>query len=231
MDDMRNRYRAPRHDYTSPERPSVPPAPVPDALRDAYQPPPAHRQEPRPEPAHPTVQREPASAPAHHTSHRKPKKKLKKLLTAVILLAVLAGGALYAYPRYVNANPFSADVQTNAGYSLFYPKKLPPGYSIDKTKIALTNGVVIYDASNNDKRIVFTLQKVPTTFDFDTFYKQQFSDTQQFPTAYGTAYIGKNGDRYLGSLTSGTTWLLLSTNSQAVSVDDMSLVMSHLKQY
>jgi hypothetical protein len=231
MDDMRNRYRATRRDYSSPvERPPEP-APVHDSLRSAYQPPPDSRQAGRPEPAHHPVEREPLPAPTHRTAKPKSKRKLKRLLTVVILLAVLAGGGLYAYPKYAAPNPFSADIQTNAGYGLFYPRKLPAGYTIDKTKINLTNGVVIYAADNNDKRIVFTLQKVPSTFDFDTFYKQQFSATQRIQTAYGQAVIGKNGDRYLGSLTSGSTWLLLSTNSTNVSIDDMSLVMAHLKQY
>jgi hypothetical protein len=56
-------------------------------------------------------------------------------------------------------------------------------------------------------------------------------EAQQYQTPYGQATVGKNSGRYLGSLTDGDTWLLLSTNSTAVSQDDISLVMTHLKKY
>lgn len=232
MDDMRNRYRVARRDYSLPPD-QTPPTPQPaasvhDSLRGAYQPPPgAARSEP--EPTQQPIQRQPP--PVHHVKPRKPKKKLKKFVISAIILLILAGGGLYAYPKYVSANPFSADIQTNAGFSLLYPQKLPAGYTIDKTSIKLSNGVVIYAATKGDLRIVFTLQKVPDSFDFATFYKQELSNSQQYDTPYGQAVIGKNNDRFLGSLTSGSSWLLLSDNNPSITIDDLSLVMTHLKKY
>jgi hypothetical protein len=242
MDDMRSRYRQPQQDNS--------PAHIPEALRHAYQPPPAHQAKPEspPQPAappppayqHPTIQREALledSRDSHHQARPKPpagktkRRRGRKILAGVIVLAIIAGGGIFAYPRLVQADPFSADIQTNAGYPLFYPAKLPPGYAIDKTDINLANGVVIYSAINGDKRLVFTMQKTPPGFDFDNFYKQQLSNNQQFQTPYGQAVVGKNSGRFLGSLSSGGSWLLVSTNSQAVSMDDISLVMTHLKKY
>jgi len=223
MDDMRSRYRLPGDD----ERP------VHEALRHAYQPPPR----PRRAPPRPT---EPAPQPAHHVEaipaqrphYKKPRSTVwPKLTAAVFILAVLAAAGIYAYPRYINPNPFPANIQHDAHLSLLYPGKLPPGYQVDKTSFSLANDILIYAAVNGGKRIVFTLQKTPSNFDFTSFYKQQLSSTQQFQTPYGQATVGKNGTRYLASLPAGDTWLLLSTSSPAVSIDDMSTVIQSLRKY
>jgi len=240
MDEMRNRYRVPGRDDEQRPRP------VHETLRHAYQPPP-RRAPIQPLTPHPTRTHVPAPQPAvprpepihhqpepvgHHYSHRKPKRRLwRKFAVVIVILAALAAGGVYAYPKYVNANPFSPDIQANAGLALFYPAKLPAGYTIDKKSMNLTNGVVLYAANKGNLRLVFTQQKLPTDLDFTNFYKQQLPGAQQFDTPFGQAVIGKNGDRYLGSLTSGTTWLLLSNNNSSISLDDMSLVMIHLKKY
>jgi hypothetical protein len=238
MDDMRNRYRVPGRDDGQPAQP------VHESLQHAYQAPPApHRPAPPPVRTHVPPPPAPRHQPAAHVDNQpqpeahyhlpsRPKRRLwRRLSVVLIVLLLLAGAGIYAYPRYVNANPFPASIQTGAGLSMFYPGKLPAGYILDKTSINLTNGVLLYNAADGDKHLVFTLQKTPTTFDFPTFYKQQLTGAQQYQTPYGQATVGKNSGRYLGSLTDGDTWLLLSTNSTAVSQDDISLVMTHLKKY
>jgi hypothetical protein len=108
---------------------------------------------------------------------------------------------------------------------------LPPGYIVDKSSIKIANGALTYHADNGRRRLVFTLQDVPTNLDFADFYKAQMKDIHQYTTAYGQAIIGTNDNRRLGSLVSGTSWMLLSTNTSDVTFDDMSLVMSSLKKY
>lgn len=212
---MRERYKVPGNDEQ----------PIHEALRHAYQAPPS--------PAHPaprdrTLQPEPAP----HRSYTKPKpRRWPKLALILIIIATLAGAGIYAYPKYVKANPFPADIQRQAGLSLLYPAKLPPGYQVNKASMSLANDVLIYAATNGDKRLVFTLQKMPPSFDFSTFYKQQLTGTQQFQTPYGQATVGKNSGHYLGSLPAGDTWLLLSTANPQVSIDDMSTALQNLKKY
>ena len=234
---MRNRYRMPGQDDGQ-----VPARPVHETLRHAYQPPPSQSRPapiptqthlPAPEPpAPPQEPAFPTERPSvRHRPHLQPKRLWRKLIAVGVVLVLLAVAGLYAYPKYVNANPFPADIRTSSDLSLFYPGKLPAGYTVDKTSINLANGIVIYAASSGDKRLVFTLQKTPPAFDFANFYKQQLTGTQQYQTPYGQATIGKNGNHYLGSLTAGDTWLLLSSSGPGVSLDDMSLVMTHLKRY
>jgi hypothetical protein len=219
MDEIRNRYRAPRRDYGGPVR--RPAAPLP------------HHQAPMAAAAYDPGQPEPAphlKTPA--PQHRRPKKhRLLRFLILLIILAALAGGGWYAHQKYFVKNPFPADIRKNAAVDLLYPAKLPPGYRIDPASIQQTNGILLYDAVNGGQRLVFSLQKTPPTFDFTTFYKQQLQNNQQFSTAYGQAAVGRNGGRYLGSLVDGGTWLILSANNSRLNAADFSLVLNNLKKY
>jgi hypothetical protein len=224
MDEMRNRYKMPRREFSAPVQRPAPhhSAQLPETAVN-------HLPEPI---THMFDSLLPVQPVAHHSpAHKARSGRLKKSVIGIVIIVMIAGAIIFAYPKYSKTNPFSDDIQTKAGYSLFYPQKLPTGYTIDKTNITFTNGVVIYNASNSDKQIVFTLQKVPPTFDFATFYQKELPGAQQYKTDYGQVYIGKNGNRYLGSLTTGDTWVLVSTNGTAVSVKDISLAMTHLKKY
>jgi hypothetical protein len=224
MDEMRGRYKMPRRDYAQPARR---PAHIPESLKGAYQPP------PQPKTTHDTHSQPPRHerpAAAYHAP--RPKRRLRRaIISLFIILTAAAVGGLWAYPRYAAADPFPADIRSQAGTSLLYPKKLPAGYSVDPSTMHLTSGVLIYAANKGGPRLIFTIQKTPPSFDFETFYKKELTNSQQFLTPYGQAIIGKNQDRYLGSLVAGDTWLLLSTNNTDISLNDMSLVMNNLKRY
>jgi len=163
--------------------------------------------------------------------HRFLRSAVKIFIILAILGGLAAGGYLWAYPKYFPHNPFNANIQTNAGMPLLYPNKLPAGFQVDATSMKMANGVVAYAATKGSTRLVFTLQKTPPAFDFGVFYKDQLKNSQQFTTQYGEAIIGRNDNRYLGSLVAGSTWLLLSTNSPDITYDQMSLVMHNLKKF
>lgn len=227
MDDMRDRYKLPGSE-----------GPVHESLQHAYNPPPRRHQPTNAQRAHaPQVQPEPIQhplqpAPAHPAANYRPKKHiLRNLVILATVLAAGAGAVTYAYPKYISPNPFPAQIRQNAEISLLYPTKLPAGYQADKASFSLENNILIYSIADGGKKMVVTLQKTPTNFDFDSFYKQQLTGTQQFQTQYGQATIGKNNGHYLGSLPAGDTWLLISTNSPSVSMDDMSTVLQNLKKY
>jgi hypothetical protein len=147
-------------------------------------------------------------------------------------LAGLGVGGFFGYQKFHVQNPFPEDIRSQSKLDLLYPTKLPDGYTIDRQNISLSNGILIYDATNpSGNRLVFTIQATPANFNFDSFYKQQLTNRQQYDTGFGPAIIGKNSNRSLGSLVDDDTWLLLSTNTPKVTASDMSLVMTHLKQY
>ncbi|MBX4197198.1 hypothetical protein KW801_01420 [Candidatus Saccharibacteria bacterium] len=232
MDDMRGRYRVPRRDYDLPP-PSRPH--VDESLRHAYRPPPPAQPKSSthvPPVEQPAVNHRQLAPTQHHTQPKK--RRWTKIFLSLVILVGLAGASWWYYPKFFNQNPFPANIQTNAsnlGVSLFYPKRLPAGYKVDKSTFRINNGAIIFAANNGEPRLVFTIQKTPSSLDFGTFYKDQFKNRQQFDTAYGTVVVGKNQDRYLGSLVSTNTWLILSTNSTSISSDNLSLVLHNLKRY
>jgi hypothetical protein len=249
MDDIRSRYRVSRRDYSlgapaahkqtltvTEPRPPIRRPLVPTPHRSPAL---AHTQQtqPAPAPSHHNPAPEPASIPMPHQQmprmqhHRPRKRRLLKLLMLLVFLATLSGGGWYAHQKYLVKNPFPADIRQNASVDLLYPTKLPAGYTMDLTSIQQTNGILLYDAASGSQRLVFTLQKTPPTFDFATFYKQQFKNNQQFSTKYGQVAVGQNGARYLGSLVDGNTWLLLSASSSHLGAADFSLVLNNLKKY
>lgn len=226
---MRSRYRAPRSNYISPELSARPP--VNKSLRHTYRPPakqPANRPAPtNKEPA----QHQPAAV--HHYTKPKARRWLK-LVTILVVLAALAAAGWWGYPKLTAKNPFPTNAQTdaaNSGVALFYPQKLPTGYRVDRTNFQTSNGVIIFSASNNGPRIIFTVQKTSPSFDYEDFYNRQLQSSQRLNTIYGQAVVGKSQDHYLGSLVSNGTWLILSANSGDVTSDDMVLVMQNLKKY
>ncbi len=218
-EDLRARYRVNRGDYN---------APVHRAPR-----PPVHHQPARPH-NHTTTAPRPEIESAHPVvPHQKgPKRKLfRKVIIVLVILGILGGAAAWAYPKYMDKNPFPANIQSSAQVQLFYPSKMPAGFKIEPSSMHFTNGAFIYDAKNADKRLVFTLQKTPPTYNYSSFYGQDLKNLKELTSPYGKAVVGKYQDRYLGSLVSGNTWLLLSTNNTSVSADDMSLIISNLKKY
>ncbi len=243
-DDLRNRFRAVRRDYTAP----APRPPRPASQANPHQSAPSQPMFPAaqtynstpavPKPTsrhHQPRHQEHIPAQAVHQTKSKAHKKSKKLLKILVLLVLVSAaagaGGLWAYPKYFTPNPFPASIQSNVKIALFYPKKLPASYTVDQSSMNLNNGVVTFRAVNGQKHIVFTLQSVLPGFDFATFYKTQMTSPKIYSTAYGEATIGTNDKRQLGSLAQNNTWLILSTNSSDVSASDMALIMTNLKKF
>ncbi|MBX4188706.1 hypothetical protein KW792_01245 [Candidatus Saccharibacteria bacterium] len=227
MDDMRERYRRPRQEYSPPVRRLTPTAPVRP-----------HAPNPSPAPAAPTPKHRPAHtvqhapAPAHHRDHTKPKRRwFLKTVIILIILGGLAGAAAYAYPKYHAKNPFPADVRSHAKFTLLYPTQLPAGYAVDKASVSTSNEILLFNAINSGQKMTFSEQKIPKGFDFSNFYKTGLANTQQFSTVYGQAAVGKAAGHYVGSLVAGDTWLLISTDSDTLNSDDFTNTLNHLKKY
>lgn len=216
-DDLRARYRVNRGSYEASVRHR--------ANTTAQHP---HQNRPQERIAQPAVEPNHLAMNAHRPSRRR---ESKKLLIIVLIVGILGGLATWAYPNYMNKNPFPAHIQNSSKALLLYPSKLPKGFFINQKSMHFDNGKLIYDATKGNTRLVFTTQKTPPTFDYAAFYQQQLKFTRQFKTDLGEAAIGKLDDRYLGSLVIGNTWLLLSTNSPDVSSKDMHQVFVNLKKY
>lgn len=222
--DIRARYRpASPHARRAPQ-PSQ--RPTPHQSRTTPKPPPLQSQL-----AGPPANRLSFEPPANLKTRSKPR-KWRRLAFFLVLVGVLAGiGKLWIYPRYAQHNPFSAAIRNSVAIPLYYPQQLPVGYTVDPLSFRTTSTEVVFNANNGSSRLVFTQQKVPAGFDFNSFYAKQLHDSTSFNTPNGRVVIGKNDNRNLGSLATKKTWVLLSTNSAQPSVNDMTLVLKNLRQY
>ena len=258
MEDLRGRYRLPRRDFGLPAspvpqprsnpRPPQPAAPKPithsrqpeplihESLRAAYVPPPqaksrvkAAHQPSAPKHRAAIPQSQPVARP--HQVPRKKRRLLKKVLLLCLFLGVLGGSAVWAYPKYAHPNPFPADIKTTDAVDLFYPSKLPAGYSVDKSTMQLGNNKLTYNAVNDGKKLVFTDQKTSSAPSLQSFTSQYLKNSQTFDTYYGAAVVGKNQDRYLGVLVADNSWLIVSTNSTQVTPDQIKFALQNLKKY
>lgn len=152
------------------------------------------------------------------------------MAVAGIVLILLAAGGAYAYPKYYKTNPFPAEIRDNAQVSLLYPGKLPAGYSVAASSFQLANGIVIYAANSGQNRLVFTIQKLPSSFDLNNFYKQGLLNTTTFDTSVGQAAIGTANGRLVGSLSNGQSWLLVNADMNKLQAADLGLILKNIKQ-
>lgn len=226
---MRERYRIPGNQpASSPVRRLSPMPPVHAPAKKPPQPtPPEPRREQAPASRHQAAQA--ARRPAPESKRRR--RRSFKVFMVIIILTLLGCGGYFGYTKYRQKNPFPVDIVQQSKLSLFYPSKLPAGFAVDQSSMQVTNGITAFSAINGSQKLVFTQQKTPASFNFGAFYSQSLTDTNHFTTSYGQAAVGKNSGRWLGSLVSGDTWLLLSTNSAQPTSGDMRFVLNNVKKY
>lgn len=166
---------------------------------------------------------------AYH--HLRRHTKRTPLLVLLALLAIAAGGSYwYFVHNTAAAAPIPASIRSEVNFPLMYPSKLPNGFSIDKNSFSVKSGVVLFSANDaNGTKIAFTVQPRPSTFAFDTFYKQGLSGTTTFDTPVGQAAIGQANGHPLGSLTTDQSWLLVSSASNKIQSNGLRLILQNVK--
>ncbi len=110
-------------------------------------------------------------------------------------------------------SPFKT-VRSKANFSLYYPTKLPEGFTLATRSVSWQdNTAVIFWLSNaNGDKIYFSEVAKPANFDFEKF-KSTLTTVRVSKVGIGTATIGKtaNGQTTIVSIPTATTWLLMNT--------------------
>lgn len=164
---------------------------------------------------------------AYH--HLRRRTKRTPLLILLALVVTTAGGS-YWYFAHNTKVPIPASVRSEVNFPLMYPSKLPNGFSIDKNSFSVKSGVVLFSANDaNGTKIAFTVQPRPSTFAFDTFYKQGLSDATTFDTPVGQAAIGNVNGHPLGSLATDQSWLLVSSVSDKIGSSSLRQTLQSVK--
>jgi len=219
-EELRGRFR---RDFTQgPIRQQVPqaPKPVPQTIpQQTTKPVAAPQSIPRPIPS--------------ATPHSAPKSRARGKIFIIVfaLIVAAAGGSAYWYKYIKLSSPVPAYISSSVDFPLLYPTKLPTSYHISKTSFSSSNGIVIYQAEGSGPgHIVFTVQKRPPTFDFDTFYKQGLTKSTVFTTPLGQAAIGIANGAQVGSLATDKSWILVNPVSTNIQSDGLRLILENMKQ-
>ena len=143
------------------------------------------------------------------------------LIVTVALLLTAAGATGLFILHGRNKSHFSAATKQAAGFSLYWPAKLPSGWSADPASVKYNSEATFLTLKSGQHEVIVSEQTVPPTFDFTSFFQQGLQGGSQFTTDIGQAGTGKANGRYVGSLVAGTTWILLSANDSSVTSTDL----------
>ncbi len=147
-------------------------------------------------------------------------------MAVILVLIIIAGSCAFFWLRK-DSSPFSADVRSSVNFPLYYPRKLPKDYMIDKKSVSVANNVVFFNVTkSNSPPIIVSEQPVATRFNFDDFYSKQISVTTQLTNGEGRIIFGKILTRQVATLVSPTTWVILSADTKTPPGDISTLVES-----
>ncbi len=148
------------------------------------------------------------------------------LIVISAIAATIAVGHTKQQPMLTD--PFSASQRSAAGFTLYFPGRLPAGYKVDMASLdnsVQANIVNFRILDVNGGSIDITEQKPPDNFNFNTFYNALNNKTS-FKAPLGTVTSGDidDGKTHLTNLvTSDNSWILLHTSIVVPQADLMIL--------
>lgn len=173
---------------------------------------------------------------------RKQKDAKRQILSRMRLSrhsALVVGGALFLiliaiwlllWParKPAASNPFNASVIASAGFPLYYPSTLPPGYAIDtKSVTEPQQGVVVVNlVGPNNGKIYISEEARPTKFPIGNFYAR-LSNVQEIGVSDGAIATGYDGRTLVASRANNKSWVIANTNA-AVSRQHLVVMLKSL---
>lgn len=145
----------------------------------------------------------------------------------IIIAVSLAITFVFLIPH----DPIPKNIRSQVSFTLYYPNKLPAGWSLDKTSFyADTNDQVVgYRLKGPSGNLGVTIQPVPKNFSYNDFYTRRLSYTVQFLTPLGQGAVGTAEGQLIGSLVTTNSWVLTSSNSTNIKSTDIQSIISNLK--
>lgn len=128
----------------------------------------------------------------------------------VLLVAVLVAGW---FVRPWTSGPIPRAYRKGLDFALYYPTRLPPGYSVDQHSFKRQGTVLIFSiAAPNGKNIAASEQALPINGPAHqaTAAPVQIPGEKHFTTSIGDAHISLWGDKYVSDVITDQTWLILN---------------------
>lgn len=155
----------------------------------------------------------------------KVRKKRWLIAGVIVIIAVLATATCWLLVLR-NRGPIPYNVRHNISFTLYYPKRLPQGYTVDRTSFVQKNGVIIFSVTTpNGKNIAVSEQAVPSSLPARSTTPApptQIPGQRNFTTPIGTAHLSLWGDKYVSDIVTSQTWIIL--NVTGLTADQASAV-------
>lgn len=154
----------------------------------------------------------------------------KHIISALFLGGIIALGLTMLIMQGSSGPYLPNEIAKQAAFTIYLPKELPGNYEIDKNSFTLSEGVLLFQATDSDgTKIVFSEQPRPNGFSFDDFYSNKLSEAKAlndvpFPSVTGRMDPAKG---LVLSVVAHDTWLL--ANAPAVlSSSDLHIISKSL---
>ena len=157
--------------------------------------------------------------------------KFKKTLIVtpliLILLAAVGAGLWLGFDEQPESSlsqleaPFSQAVRQQAGFGLYYPAQLPPGFSFNTNSVQVSPNYVLFSFQYDGGFVVITQQPKPAVM-------EKLSKTKEFKTASGQAFIADVNGKAVGFLLTDKTLVIISGIDKA-NADKLELLLRSFK--
>ena len=154
--------------------------------------------------------------------------RTRKGLVTIIIFALIGAGLAYYLVFLRQVDPIPSSIKSKTSFIIMYPKSLPKGYALDEKSFNSNGEVLTYSIRSPYGSIPVSVQHKPTTFDFKSFYEKGMSGSLQFSTAIGSAAAGTAEGRTIGSLTTGNSWLLLTSPSDSLPLAQAQTILQSM---
>lgn len=147
------------------------------------------------------------------TLQTEPKAKNRKKLIIVmgIMGLIIVSSLSFYFLR--SKNPIPENIRKQVTFPVYYPNKLPAGYSLDKNLIRVENGIMFFSLdSKKNQKIIISEQTAPSNPpDFDTIQKA-YSSFKKIDVIGGKAIFIISGETPTAILLTNTTLINISAS-------------------
>ena len=154
------------------------------------------------------------------------------LCMIAVLVAFFAGGA-WAVQHYRNDSGLIPGKYTHGlAFPLYYPTNLPSGYTIDRTSFKRQGNVLIFNIiAPLGPTIAVSEEAIPKNLNLTQNQNPSgiaLPDQHNFSTAIGNAQVSLWGDKFVSSVVTQKTWLIL--NVTGYKIDDAQKITQAFTQ-
>jgi hypothetical protein len=138
------------------------------------------------------------------------------IITIIIVLLALAGSTAWWFFKVRDVGPIPKKYTRDLKIKLYYPTRLPEGYSVNVNSFERQDDVLIFSIkAPNGKNVAVAQQAIPPDAPARTNKRTPIPlpSEKSFQTGIGAAQISLWGDKFVSDIiTSGGTWIIMNVS-------------------